>query len=241
MTTSALASPLVAGAAPVGLRGVARAAGMSFPASMRDLLSRRPFSKTVRLHAVFVEPTPVLTTTTPRTIANSLTTQLLRMRQVYAGADIGVDLVARDSWSDDASGALTDLDVGVGRTGASPQPCDDTMTAAQTQLFAHRDGMADTDVAIYLVRSIVPAFNGCGAHPPDEPGAAVADIASPWTLAHEVGHVLGLVHADSGSPPCLFTRLMTGCGTGGITGVPTLSPGEVDAMRGSPFLIDTPR
>lgn len=234
-----MASPLVAGALPVNLRQVARNVGAPFPASMRELLSRRPFSKTVRLQVVYVDPPPSFTVA--RTVTASLDTQLLRMRQLYVAADIGVEVVGTSHWTGTDAELLSDLDVGIGRTAPlpAPQPCDSTMTTAQTQLYAHRDGMADTDVAIYLVRSIVPSFNGCGAHPADQPGAAVADIASQWTLAHEVGHVLGLVHADSGSPPCLLTRLMTGCGTGLIVGVPTINQSEIDAMRSSPYAVDT--
>jgi hypothetical protein len=238
MTISALASPLVAGALPVNLRQVARDVGAPFPASMRDLLSRRPFSRTVRLQVVYVQPTPSFTV--PRPITASFRTQLLRMRQLYAAADIGVEVAATSSWTGIEAELLSDLDVGVGRTAASPapQPCDSTLTAEQTLLYAHRDGMADTDVAIYLVRSIVPTNNGCAAHPEHQPGAAVADIASQWTLAHEVGHVLGLVHVDTNAP-CRLTRLMTGCGTGLIGGVPTISRFEIDVMRSSPFAVDT--
>jgi hypothetical protein len=238
MTISAMASPLVAGALPVNLRQVADDAGMAFPASMKDLLSRRPFPKTVRLQVVNVEPAPSFTGA--RTITATFTTQLLRMRQLYATANIGVELVGRNEWSDDTAALLTDLDVGIGRTAPppAPQPCDNTLTAAQIQLYAHRDGMAANDVAIYRVRSAVPGQNGCASHPAGEPGAAVADYATQWTLAHEVGHVLGLVHADT-STSCQLTRLMTSCGTGLIVGVPVLVQSEKDTMNGSSLLVQT--
>ena len=58
--------------------------------------------------------------------------------------------------------------------------------------FANRDGAGGNDVVVYFVRSTVPPFNGCAAHPAGRPGAVVARGASQWTLAHEVGHVLGL-------------------------------------------------
>jgi hypothetical protein len=161
------------------------------------------------------------------------------MRQVYAFADIGVDLVATTTWSGDEALGLTDLDTGVGRL-TNPEPCDATMTAEQTQLYAHRDGMEPNDVAIYRVRSVLPSFAGCAAHPDGVPGAAIGDSASQWTLAHEVGHILGLPHVNT-SGPCFLTRLMTRCGTWKIAGVPTLARSEIDTMRGSPFLIDTPR
>ena len=67
--------------------------------------------------------------------------------------------------------------------------------------------MTGNDVVAYFVRSTQPPFNGCGAHPAGRPGAAVASGCSAWTLAHEIGHVLGLSHVNDNN------RLMTGNGT----------------------------
>jgi hypothetical protein len=61
-------------------------------------------------------------------------------------------------------------------------------------------------------------------------------------MAHEVGHVLGLSHLSTeagGGTACStpdFTRLMTGCGTGNITGTPTVSSSEISTMQGSSFV-----
>jgi hypothetical protein len=67
--------------------------------------------------------------------------------------------------------------------------------------------------------------------------AAIAQIASQWTLAHEVGHVLGLSHiSGENTPACTtpnFTRLMTGCSTSNITGTPTVVQSEINTMRAS--------
>jgi hypothetical protein len=54
----------------------------------------------------------------------------------------------------------------------------------------------------------------------------VARGATIWTLAHEVGHVLGLRHVNDND------RLMTGNGTSNIVNPPAdLTAGEVVAMR----------
>ena len=89
-------------------------------------------------------------------------------------------------------------------------------TAEQNQLFAHRNNAGANDVVVYFVRSTVPPFNGCAAHPAGRPSGSGgrAGNGTQWTLAHEVGHVLGLLHVDNNN------RLMTGNGTANITNPP---------------------
>ncbi len=81
-------------------------------------------------------------------------------------------------------------------------------------------------------------LNGCASFPGGRPGAVVASYGSRWTLAHEIGHVLGLPHIGGENfPACTtrsFTRLMTGCGTSGLTAdPPTLSDGEASTVAGN--------
>jgi hypothetical protein len=125
---------------------------------------------------------------------------------------------------------LHDVDVGSCRMG-------DVTTAEQNQLFANRNNAGPNDVCVYFVLSTTPIYNGCAQFPPGSPGAVVAAIGSPWTMAHEVGHVLGLNHVDD--PPAtvrLFDRLMTGGGTWLITNPPPdLVQTEIATMLGSPL------
>ena len=101
-------------------------------------------------------------------------------------------------------------------------------TTEQNQLFGNRNNVGANDMVVYFVQATNPPLNGCAAHPAGRPGAIVASIASRWTLAHEIGHVLGLNHVDDNN------RLMTGNGTNNITNPPPdLTSGEISTMSSS--------
>ncbi|GAC1544189.1 MAG: hypothetical protein NVS3B16_11730 [Vulcanimicrobiaceae bacterium] len=177
----------------------------------------------VRLHVkILVAPTTF-----------SVAQMLASMRQVYEPNGIRVELVSTENLN---LPALLDVNVGT---------CSGTPTAAQGQLFNNRNNAGANDVVVYFVRTTQPQFNGCATFPAGKPGAVVVQGASTWTLAHEVGHVLGLNHVDDpappnpAAPPALLTRLMTGRGTFNITKTPPDLVGtEVATMRGS-SLIDS--
>ena len=138
------------------------------------------------------------------------------MRETYRQAGIRVDVVGTQSL--DLS-AMASIFVGECRSGV--------VTHEIEALFENQDDVAEGDVVVYFVHATVPPLNGCAVHPAGKPGAVVASVATRWTLAHEVGHVLGLSHvADT-------TRLMNHM-TGPISkSPPDLSPGEVATMRTS--------
>jgi hypothetical protein len=166
---------------------------------------------TVRLHAKVL--------TAPNIAIN---TMVDRMRQVYNTVGIAVQFASTENLN---LPALNDLDVGTCTLGNT--------TAEQNQLFANRNNAGANDVVVYFVRSTVPPFNGCAAHPAGQPGAVVVQGATQWTLAHEVGHVLGLFHVNNND------RLMTGNGTANITNPPPdLIASEATTMLASPFTID---
>jgi hypothetical protein len=81
--------------------------------------------------------------------------------------------------------------------------CGATASGQFAEISGYRNGLADGDIAIYLVGRIVDGGVGCaerGGRP-----AAVVDLLSDLSsAAHEVGHVLGLGH--TGEP----ARLMFG-------------------------------
>jgi hypothetical protein len=171
----------------------------------------------------------VAVTTTVRVHVKILTnpnvaieTVMHNMREVYAAAGIDVEWRSTETLN---LPALNDVDVGnciMGQT-----------TAEQNQLFSNRNNVGNNELAIYFVRSTVPPYNGCAAHPPGKPSAVVAQGATQWTFAHEIGHVLSLSHVNNND------RLMTGNGTSNITNPPPdLAPTEIASMIGSPFTIN---
>jgi hypothetical protein len=167
---------------------------------------------TVRLH------TKVLSTPTNFTVNQ----MVQAMQQVYHAYGIQVVWASNENLN---LPALNDLDVGACTLGNT--------TAEQNQLFANRNNVGANDVAVYLVRSTQPSYNGCAAHPANRPSAVVASIASSWTLGHEVGHVLGLFHVNNNN------RLMTGNGTWNITNPPPdLIASEVSTMDASAYTLN---
>jgi len=129
-------------------------------------------------------------------IVTNPTIAIVRMvtaiEQVYEGNGLRVHWVSKENLN---LPALNDLDVGT---------CAANTTNEQNTLFANRNNAWGTDLVIYFVRSTVPPLNGCASFPVGQPGSVVAQVASLWTLGHEVGHNLGLNHINDSD------RLMTG-------------------------------
>lgn len=100
-----------------------------------------------------------------------------------------------------------------------------SVTAEQSALYALASDVAAKDIVVFLVQDTDKALDGCAQHPKGRPGALVTSICSKWTLAHELGHVLGLPHVNE------KTRLMFNGGTLGIKAdPPVLTKEEVELM-----------
>lgn len=178
--------------------------------SKEQLIPRR----SIRLHIkVLVEPKKF-----------SVDEMLVRMREVYDTASLDVELISMEKLSIPVLDTVT---VGSCKSGQS-------LTIDQKKLFANRTHVRENETAVYFVGRIRPAMNGCAVHPRNIPGAVVRSKASKWTLAHEVGHVLGLYHDGS------LDRLMTGDGTDYIRNEPAdLVQREIDTMRRSKYTFPT--
>jgi hypothetical protein len=88
----------------------------------------------------------------------------------------------------------------------------------------------------YFVRSTVPPLNGCSWHWGTAPAVIIASEANVWTLAHQLGHVLGLSDvADS-------TRLMAAKApdrqAGATQVLPILTGDEAELIHASPYTMD---
>ena len=162
------------------------------------------------------------------------------MRLVYGNSGIGVIIKSTENLN------LFDVDIDVGNGGISNE---------LIQLFNNTNNVGNNEIVVYIVRTVLSGgdtWNGWSNHPTGKPGVVLAgglDGASIWTLAHEIGHVLGLPHPElqnfpncpkDTNPPtaplqnCLLTRLMTCCSTENITNLPPdLVQSEVQLMLNS--------
>jgi hypothetical protein len=155
----------------------------------------------LRLHLkVLAEPTLGV-----KTIVDATT-------RAYAQAGVGVEVATQE--------ALTkhNLDfVNITKQCKPPGP----LTKDQQCLFDLAKGIGSTEIVIFFVEQTSNAsVNGCAQHPKDIAGAVVAQACTIWTMAHEIGHLLGLIHVHTS------THLM--CNTKRIKGDPAkLDAGEI--------------
>jgi hypothetical protein len=145
-------------------------------------------------------------------------------RRVYATAGVRVEV-----------GSVEWIDVPRLRRYVSVGTCSQgALTPDQDLLFAVPSEVPAGEVVIYFVAELEPRMHGCAAHPVHAPGAVIANTATRWTLAHELGHVLGIGHVHD------VHRLMTGSGTESIPrAVPLLVPSEIRIVRASSLLRET--
>jgi hypothetical protein len=103
--------------------------------------------------------------------------------------------------------------------------CGSELTEDQRTLFTEHRGAAGSDeVVVYFIIDTNPSYNGCAVHPDGMPGAIVTKHATRWTLAHEVGHVMGLCHVNDNE------RLMARSTANLTKNPPDLAPSEIETM-----------
>jgi hypothetical protein len=104
-------------------------------------------------------------------------------------------------------------------------------TGEETSLYTIGRDRFPANMIAYYVRSTTLGVRGCAAYPANRPGAVVTDGATQWTLAHEIGHVLGLAHRNN------TTHLMNN-GTAAITAnPPILTNADQNTVDASVFLV----
>lgn len=106
------------------------------------------------------------------------------------------------------------------------------MTVQQSALFSYgsRRNLAAHEILCYWVDRVVSGARqlaGCAARPSDLGACVVSALGSPWTLAHEVGHVLGLRHESDN------TMLMSTPTASIILSPPRISTTDLETIKAS--------
>jgi hypothetical protein len=146
-----------------------------------------------------------------------------RAVEVFAEHGIRVQ-VDSSSVAADSTADLRNPEVGACNPGS--------LSSDQEKLFQTAGDVAEDHVVVFLVRSTSPPVRGCAAHPPDRPGLVVSSLATEWTLAHELGHVMGLDHVfgQEGALMRANTSRLTS------PPIPSLSQAEVAKAERSPVV-----
>jgi hypothetical protein len=113
-------------------------------------------------------------------------------------------------------------------------PLDGSVSPQLAALHSHRDGMTSMEPAIYFVRSM-PRYHACASHAKNVPACVISQEVWPLTMAHEVGHVLGLRHTDDNH------NLMYAYGVQNTSPPTVLTDEQRAIIRQSPYVrFDTP-
>ncbi len=171
---------------------------------------------TVRVHVRVLTPPRHLT----------LDEMIANAKAVYASYGIDVLVMSRHPLNVDGTAQAYLQSLTTGKCERSQGP-----TEQQVELFNMRGTIGSNEIVVYFVREIAEGHLGCAAHPPGKPGAAIAaKHANDWTFAHEIGHVLGLIHNKE------LNRLMY-TPTSSITNLPPdLTTDEIDTILKSPLV-----
>lgn len=100
------------------------------------------------------------------------------------------------------------------------------LSSGQTDLFATTASGPD-EILVFFIRATDPPVSGCAQHPVGQPGALLTEACSRFTLAHEIGHLLGLHHVQD------TKRLMHSCTLDITVAHPVLTDPEITTMQDS--------
>ncbi len=162
-------------------------------------------------------------------------TALANAQQVYDGCNVLLEFASGVSMGVTGDDLLM-LD-------ASDGTCQWNDASDQQKLLEKlggRQGVGPNDVVVYYANQIKEKsgnqLNGCAGHRPNMAAVVVAAGGSPWTLAHELGHVL--LGPDFRPVHSADTINVMFAPTTGITApIPAFTPEQVNRLRASPFCL----
>jgi len=171
------------------------------------------------------------------TIQTFIDTQFAGIEELYAeGAIDTVFGTVEDLSRMQNAATLSNFNVGNCILG---QPTQDHNT-----LFPNRNGAGANDIVIYIVQTLIGGsgnFVGCATFPSGQPGCVIVQTNARWLAAHEVGHVLGLLHVcQPPATPCVAgnSDSLMFPNTGWTNLPPDISAGEFTTMLNSPFTVN---
>ena len=182
-----------------------------------------PIAKRVKVHSKVIAP--------PKRA--SLDSMLHNAVTLFAPHGIEVLEVSREDVTADA-----DADLAQYRTlycGFDDQPSTELVDLHELARSGDRGfGVTpdNTDVVVAFVGDLVPAALGSPKGQAEKPGVVVSSGATDWTLAHELGHVLGLGDVEDN------THLMHASTDALTADPPILAAADVVAISDSPYLVD---
>jgi|RhiMethySRZTD1v2_1073278.scaffolds.fasta_scaffold07006_3 Predicted Zn-dependent proteases len=169
----------------------------------------------------------ILTPPSPPPDGNTIANMMAAMNETFSRANVTVNLVTTDEMdlTRDEFEFFNSLFVG---------ECNVAPSDEQIELSAFRANAAITDVVVYICETVMNdlgALDGCSTHPQGIPMAVIRSSCALYTLAHEIGHLLGLDH----SPDQLTHRLMNPA-PANIDAPAKLIKSEIKKMRQSGLL-----